>query len=88
MKEYDVIVVGAGPAGSAAARAAAQQGVSVIMIEEHAVIGAPRHCPCRLRSSRFTQEILKDLDPRGFSGKIQPKFIDNQPEKLYSFKQI
>ena len=64
MKEYDVIVVGAGPAGSAAARAAGSQGADVIMIEEHPVIGAPRHCPGRLHSSSFTQEIIKDLDPR------------------------
>ena len=64
MKEYDVIVVGAGPAGCAAARAASRQGASIIMIEEHPVIGAPRHCPGRLHSSSFTREILEDLDPR------------------------
>lgn len=64
MKEYDVIVVGAGPAGSAAARAAGSQGARVIMIEEHPLIGAPRHCPGRLHSSSFTRKILDDLDPR------------------------
>jgi digeranylgeranylglycerophospholipid reductase len=64
MKKYDVIVVGAGPAGCAAAKAASRQGVSVIMIEEHPIIGAPRHCPGRLHSSSFTREIIKDLDPR------------------------
>ena len=64
MKEYDVIVVGAGPAGCAAARAASRQGAQTIMFEEHPVIGAPRHCPGRLHSSSFTREILKDLDPR------------------------
>jgi len=64
MKEYDVIVVGAGPAGCAAARAASRQGARIIMIEEHPVIGAPRHCPGRLHSSSFTREILEDLDPR------------------------
>jgi digeranylgeranylglycerophospholipid reductase len=64
MKEYDLIVVGAGPAGCSAAKAASRQGASVIMIEEHPIIGAPRHCPGRLHSSSFTQEILKDIDPR------------------------
>ena len=64
MKEYDVIVVGGGPSGSAAARAASSKGAHTIMIEEHPVIGAPRHCPGRLHSSSFTQEILKGLDPR------------------------
>ena len=33
-KEYDIIVVGAGPAGSMAARFAAEQGVSVLMLGE------------------------------------------------------
>ena len=64
MKSYDVIVVGAGPAGCAAARAASRKGARTIMIEEHPVIGAPRHCPGRLHSSSFTREILEDLDPR------------------------
>jgi digeranylgeranylglycerophospholipid reductase len=64
MKEYDVIVVGAGPAGCSAAKAASQHGARVIMIEEHPIIGAPRHCPGRLHSSSFTQEILKNMDPR------------------------
>jgi len=64
MKEYDVIVVGAGPAGCSAAKAASLQGARVIMIEEHPIIGAPRHCPGRLHSSSFTREILDGLDPR------------------------
>ncbi len=64
MKEYDVIVVGAGPAGCVAAKAASRHGVRVILIEEHQAIGSPRHCPGRLHSSSFTREIVKDLDPR------------------------
>ena len=64
MMKYDVIVIGAGPAGCAAAKAASRHGVRVILIEEHPVIGAPRHCPGRLHSSSFTREILEDLDPR------------------------
>jgi len=32
--EYDIIVVGAGPAGSMAARFAAEQGVSVLMLKK------------------------------------------------------
>ncbi|MBD3206008.1 geranylgeranyl reductase family protein [Candidatus Bathyarchaeota archaeon] len=41
---YDVIVVGAGPAGSMAARAAAEGGVEVAFIEEHQVPGKPVYC--------------------------------------------
>lgn len=40
----DVLVVGAGPAGSMAAKAAAEKGVNVIFIEEHLVPGTPVYC--------------------------------------------
>ncbi|HUL62954.1 MAG TPA: NAD(P)/FAD-dependent oxidoreductase [Methanocella sp.] len=41
---YDVIVVGAGPAGSAAAKAAAERGLSVLLIEKKQEIGEPVRC--------------------------------------------
>lgn len=44
MKKYDVIVVGAGPAGSTAAKAAAEKGMKTILIEEHPQVGIPEHC--------------------------------------------
>ena len=40
----DVLVVGAGPAGLAAARATAMRGLKTIVIEEHAEIGEPVQC--------------------------------------------
>ncbi len=42
--EYDVIVVGAGPAGSMAARFAAEKGVSVLMLEKDRDVGYPVRC--------------------------------------------
>ncbi len=42
--KYDVVVVGAGPAGAIAARYAAQNGASTLLIEEHASIGSPVQC--------------------------------------------
>ena len=42
--ECDVVVVGAGPAGSSAARAAAEKGAHVILLEEHPVVGSPVYC--------------------------------------------
>ena len=42
--EYDIVVVGAGPAGSMAAKYAVKAGARVLMIEEHATIGLPVQC--------------------------------------------
>lgn len=41
---YDVVVVGAGPAGSIAARHAAVTGARTLVIEEHAASGSPVQC--------------------------------------------
>ncbi|WP_414676330.1 NAD(P)/FAD-dependent oxidoreductase [Methanocella sp.] len=42
--EYDVIVVGAGPGGSIAARTAAEHGLDVLLIEKRQEIGDPVRC--------------------------------------------
>ncbi len=41
---YDVLVIGGGPAGAIAAKYAAQNGASTLLIEEHASIGSPVQC--------------------------------------------
>ncbi|MCZ7391823.1 MAG: NAD(P)/FAD-dependent oxidoreductase [Candidatus Methanoperedens sp.] len=42
--KYNVVVVGAGPAGAIAAKYAARNGASTLLIEEHASIGSPVQC--------------------------------------------
>ncbi len=42
--DYDVVVVGAGPAGSMAAKYAAKNGAKTLLIEEHSMIGSPVSC--------------------------------------------
>ena len=66
MKDYDVIVVGAGPAGSAAAKATAERGLKTIMLEEHPNIGLPQHCSGLYygTSSSIGEETLSSMDPR------------------------
>ena len=53
--KYDVVVVGAGPAGSAAARDCAMLGLSVLCIEEHGTIGYPVQCAGLLSTAAFAE---------------------------------
>lgn len=43
-ENYDVVVVGAGPAGSLAARTSAELGLKVLMVEKRQQVGAPVRC--------------------------------------------
>ncbi|MDK2975067.1 MAG: hypothetical protein PWP08_1438 [Methanofollis sp.] len=54
-KMYDVAIVGAGPAGSAAARACAGAGLSTLCIEEHASPGLPVQCAGLLSVDAFEE---------------------------------
>ncbi|MDI6821951.1 MAG: geranylgeranyl reductase family protein [Actinomycetota bacterium] len=42
--KYDLVIVGAGPAGSSAAKAASEEGISVLVLEKKASIGRPVQC--------------------------------------------
>jgi digeranylgeranylglycerophospholipid reductase len=55
LMNFDVIVVGAGPAGSAAARECAQRGLSTLFIEEHGTIGYPVQCAGLLSTAAFDE---------------------------------
>ena len=59
---YDVIVVGAGPAGCCAAWTAASEGARTLILEEHTSIGIPRHCSGFLSGSSFTEKLLDRID--------------------------
>lgn len=62
MHDYDVIVIGGGPAGCYAALTAATQGCRVAFFEEHRAIGWPRHDPGWLMESEFTSSLIHALD--------------------------
>jgi digeranylgeranylglycerophospholipid reductase len=66
--EYDVVVVGAGPAGSAAAKAAAEKKLKVCLLEQHKEVGVPQHCGGNFYShgvepKRFL-EFVRNMDKR------------------------
>jgi len=52
---YDVVVVGAGPAGSAAARSCAEAGLRTLCIEEHGTVGFPVQCAGLLSTAAFAE---------------------------------
>ena len=76
-KEYDVIVVGAGPAGSIAARYAAEQGVSVLMLEKDRDVGYPVRCGEAI-SKPGVEEFISS-DDKWIATKIS-KFSFNAPD--------
>jgi len=67
-KEFDCIVVGAGPAGSMAARTAAENGIRVLLLEKDPVIGIPLCCAEAI--SIYGMHQFFRPDPRWISAKI------------------
>lgn len=55
-ERYDVVVVGAGPAGSTAAYAAAKNGASVLMLDRRRELGVPVQC-----GEALSEDILNEL---------------------------
>jgi digeranylgeranylglycerophospholipid reductase len=66
---YDVIVVGAGPAGSVAARVAAENGLSVLLIEKKQEIGEPVRCAEGLVCEELPGFI--EPDPRWICARVR-----------------
>lgn len=67
-ERYDVLVVGAGPAGSVAARTCARAGLRVLLIEKRQEIGAPVRCGEAVGAD-VTRPYI-DLDDRWIAARI------------------
>ncbi len=75
-EEHDVVVVGAGPAGSMTALVAADKGLDVLLIDRNPEIGVPVRC-----AEGVSREIEKfiEIDPRWVCTEIKG-FITYGPE--------
>jgi digeranylgeranylglycerophospholipid reductase len=67
--DYDVIIVGAGPGGSFAAKNAAKGGASVLLIDRRKELGAPVRCGEGL-GSHWLKELGLTLSPKAISAEI------------------
>ena len=65
----DVVIVGAGPAGSMAAKVAAEEGLDVVMLEKRQEIGDPVRCAEGV--SKTSLKELVDVDPRWIAADIK-----------------
>lgn len=55
--DYDIVVIGCGPAGSTTARVAAQKGLKVLLVDKRQELGAPIQC-----SGALSAGALEDCD--------------------------
>lgn len=78
--DYDVIIVGAGPVGGRAATLLSQQGLKVLILEEHKEIGRPFQCaglvtPSAMDAVEAYDTVLQEVDGaliHGPSGTLVP----------------
>jgi digeranylgeranylglycerophospholipid reductase len=73
--DYDVIVIGAGPAGSVAARRAAEGGLKTLLIEKRQEIGAPVRCAEAV--GREATRVFIEPDPRWIDATVNAFAIYN-----------
>jgi digeranylgeranylglycerophospholipid reductase len=83
-KSYDLIVVGAGPAGSAAALSAAENGLSVLLLEEHDDIGVPLACAEGL--SRSTIAGYLDINPEWVAQDLAGSIIRDPQDSEFTIE--
>jgi len=70
-ERFDCIVVGAGPAGSMAAKTLAEKGVKVLLLEKHPEIGVPLSCAEAISVSGLDRFVIPD-----------PEWISSQIHKV------
>jgi digeranylgeranylglycerophospholipid reductase len=88
---YDVLVIGGGPAGALAAKTAAEKGLSVCIVEKRPAIGVPIRCAEGIGKEALCEFINPDprwisaemtgaaiVAPDGFLMKLESRFAGNK----------
>jgi digeranylgeranylglycerophospholipid reductase len=79
---YDVVVVGAGPAGCTAARVTADAGLKTLIIDRRREIGVPIHCGEFLPTPREMRDLLRDSPRASRLVGIPSDLIANRTDRL------
>ena len=97
MKRYEVIIVGAGPAGLSAAIEAAKKGLKVVVFDEnekpggqlfkqiHKFFGSKEH-HAKIRGFKIGEELLKEADDLGVEVILNATVIGLYPDKEVNVK--
>ncbi len=71
---YDLLVIGGGPGGAIAAKTAAENGLSVCLIEKRPAIGVPVRCAEGIGEDMI-HEFFDELNPKWISAQIKQAVI-------------
>ena len=80
-KKYDIIIIGAGPAGSLAAKYAVLNGAKVLMVEKKQEIGTPIQCAGFVPEASEVEDMIPGLTLPAEMKKIQKKCILSKTKK-------
>jgi digeranylgeranylglycerophospholipid reductase len=85
--KYDIIVVGAGPAGSTAARVAAEAGARVLLLEKDRDIGVPVRCAEAVSKDGVENILQRPIESRWIADEINRfKFV--APDGTIVYPQV
>jgi digeranylgeranylglycerophospholipid reductase len=79
--KFDCIVVGAGPAGSMAAKTLALNGVNVLLLEKHPQVGIPLSCAEAISFSGLSKFV--EPEPEWFSTQIHQALLVSPSNKKF-----